>query len=115
MTLSLIDDCRLEIEYDGRFTAQKPTGDAQDTTPYGDTPVERLKTHNWAQWCDLAALSTRFCRLCGLPMDPVEDTHPDERCPIYIAMEVALSQDDYWRNLPKVDYGPEDRNRMGLE
>jgi hypothetical protein len=104
MLLALIDDVRLEMLYDEKYTARKIADDEQGTTLYGNSLSERLKTYNWAQWCDLAALSTRFCRLCGLPMDPIEDTHPDDRCSVCIAMEVALSQDDYWWNLPKDGY-----------
>jgi hypothetical protein len=92
----------LEIEYDEKFAAQELTEHEQGITLYGNTSAERLKTHNWAQWCDLAALSTRFCRLCGLPMDPIEDTHPDDRCSVCIAMESALYHSTYWQNLPKV-------------
>ena len=113
--LSLIDGCRLEIEYDERFAAHKLTDDQQEFMLYGDTPSERLKTYNWAQWCERAALSTRFCRLCGLPMDPIEDTHPDDRCSVCIAMESVLLHSTYWQNLPQVDYSHEDRSRMGLE
>jgi rubrerythrin len=111
---TLLDEARLELEYARRFAAQKLADDDQGATLYGATPAERMQSLNWLHWCEQAALCTRFCRLCGLPMDPVEDTHPDDRCPICAAMEAALFQGDYWKNLPKVDYSPEDRGRMGL-
>ena len=112
--LSLIDDCRLEIEYDERFAAHKFADDQQDFMLYGDTPSERLKTYNWAQWCERATICARFCRLCGLPMDTAEDTHPDDRCPICAAMETTLFHRPHWENL-KVGYSRDDRSRMGLE
>ena len=111
----LLDEARFAIEYDERFAAQKALDDDRGTAPYGDTPNETLKSRNWRQWCGQAALSMRFCRLCDLPMDPIEDTHPDDRCSVCIAMESVLFHSTYWQNLPQVDYSHEDRNRMGLE
>jgi len=99
MSTSLFDGARLEMEYDEKFAAQKLLDDQEGVTLYGDTPAERLKTCNWAQWCDQAAFCTRFCSLCGLPMDPPEDTHPDERCPVCAVMEATLSRRSYWENL----------------
>jgi hypothetical protein len=98
MTL-LLDEARLEIEYDDKFTAQKALDVRHGILPYGDRPGETLKTRNWRQWCGAAALSTRFCRLCGMPMDPIEDTHPDDRCSVCIEMESALFHGTYWQNL----------------
>ena len=100
MPLSLSDGARLELEYDERFTVHESL-DQKGVTLYGDTASERLKTFNFARWCDRATVCTRFCRLCDFPMDPVEDTHPDERCRVCAAMEAALFQGDYWQNLPK--------------
>jgi hypothetical protein len=114
MSTSLFDGARLEIEYDEKFAVRKLTDDQEAVTPYGDTPAERLKTFNFAQWCDQAAICTRFCRLCGFPMGPIEDTHPDDRCPICAAMETTLFDRSYWENL-KVGYSRDDRSRMGLE
>jgi len=114
MSTSLFDGTRLEIEYDEKCAAQKLTDDQEAVTLLGNTPGERLKTCNWAHWCDQAAFCTRFCRLCGLPMDPPEDTHPDDRCPICAAMETTLSHRPYWENL-KVGHSRDDRGRMGLE
>ena len=114
MSTSLLDGTRLEIEYDEKFAAQKLTDDEESVVLYGNTPAERLKTFNFAQWCDQAAISTRFCRLCDLPMDPIEDTHPDDRCPICAAMETTLFRRPYWENI-KVGYSRDDRSRMGLE
>ena len=99
MSLSLIYDCRLEIEYDEKYAPTKLADDKQSAAIYGDTPSERLKTSNWVQWCERAALCTRFCRLCGLPMDPAEDPHPDERCPICAEMEWTLGHRPYWEDL----------------
>jgi hypothetical protein len=97
--LSMIDDVRFEIEYDQKFSSRKLADDQEGVTLYGDTPSERLKTNNWAQWCDQAAFCTRFCRLCGLPMDPAEDTHPDDRCPVCAEMETTLFHRPFWENL----------------
>src|ERR1700691_1584845 len=110
MLIPLFDGPRLEVEYDRKYALRKLTEDERGIILYGDTPAERLKTLNWLQWCEQAALCTRFCRLCGLPMDPIEDTHPDERCPICAAMEATLSHRPYWENL-KADYSREDRSR----
>jgi rubrerythrin len=114
MSTSLFDGARLEIEYDEKFAVRKLTDDQEAVTLYGDTPAERLKTFNFAQWCDRAALCYRFCILCGMPMDPPEDTHPDWRCPVCAVMEATLSRRSYWENL-KVGYSRDDRSRMGLE
>ena len=96
MSTSLFAGTRLEIEYDERFAAQKLTDDQESVALYGNTPAERLKTFNFAQWCDQAAICTRFCRLCDFPMDPAEDTHPDDRCPICAAMETTIFHRPYW-------------------
>ena len=82
MSLSLIYDCRLEIEYDEKYATTKLADHRQSVAIYGDTPSERLKTSNWVQWCDRAALCTRFCRLCGCRWTP-------QRTPI--PMSVVLS------------------------
>ena len=105
----------LQEEYEQKYVAQRWRDDQEGVTLYGDTFSERLKTFNFAEWCDHAAICTRFCRLCGFPMDPPQDTHPDERCLICAAMEAALLRGDYWQNLPKGDYNQEKRSRMGLE
>ena len=78
MSNSLFEGARLEILYDENFAAHKLTHDQEGVTLYGDTPAERLKTCNWAQWCDQAAFCTRFCRLCGFPRDPIEEPYPDD-------------------------------------
>ena len=114
MSNSLFEGARLEILYDENFAAHKLTHDQEGVTLYGDTPAERLKTCNWAQWCDQAAFCTRFCRLCGFPRDPIEEPYPDDRCPICAAMETILFRRSYWENL-KVGYSRDDRSRMGLE
>jgi hypothetical protein len=114
MSTSLFDGARLEMEYDEKFAVRRLTDDQESVTLYGNTPAERLKTFNFAQWCDQAALCTRQCRLCNCPMDPIEDTHPDDRCPICAAMETTLFHRPYWEDL-KADYSREDRSRMGLE
>ena len=102
MSTSLFDGTRLEIEYDEKFAVRKLTDDREGITLYGHTTAECLKTFNFAQWCHQAALCYRFCVLCGMPMDPPEDTHPDWRCPVCAEMESALSRSTYWSNLPKV-------------
>lgn len=113
MSLSLLSDVNLQEEYEQKYAARRWLDDQKGVTLYGDTFSERLKTFNFAQWCHQAALSTRYCRLCGLPMGPVEDTHPDDRCPICAAMETTLFHRPYWENI-KVGYSRGDRHRMGM-
>ena len=113
MSPSLLSDVSLQEEYEQKYAAHRRRDDQEGVTLYGDTFSERLKTCNWAQWCEQAAFCTRFCRLCGLPMGPIEDTHPDDRCPICAEMETTLFHRPYWENL-RVGYTRDDRSRMGL-
>ena len=79
-----------------------------------DFPAEKLKSENWRRWCENAGWCTRFCRLCGLPMDAAEGKHPDDRCPICAALETTLAQRPYWRTLTS-NHRPRDFSKIGLE
>lgn len=103
----------LGYEFDLKFAEFVYRDEKLPLVPFDDSSVEQKKIRNWAAWCEEAARSTRFCRLCSWPLGPVEEPYPDDRCRVCREMETVLFHRPYWTDLRDAN-GTEDRQRMGL-
>lgn len=89
--------------------------------PIPQSPADKLKATNFAQWCRLAACSLNYCSLCHWPLDlptPLFAGHKpseleDPRCTVCNEMETILYKRAYWTNLAAIE--GKRRKNMGLE
>lgn len=101
MPVAIIENnVALGYEFDLKFAefAVYPNGKLE-TAPFDNATDEQKKARNWVAWCEQAAASTRFCRLCQWPLGPVEEPNPDTRCRVCREMETVLFHRPYWANL----------------